>query len=140
MRREDMKTKASMIPCALVTTGMLLSGCTGGGSKAGDAAASQPTSSYSPPQGAIHDLTGAACTSDAHGVWSFKGTISNSSKDTRSYDVTVAVIKPKTSEVLGQKVLTVTLDPGKSQAIRATNIYKGATGTGKCVPVVTLKP
>ena len=141
MRKEAIKSTSRMIlPTAMAAAAMLLAGCNGGGSDGNDPASSQPTSTYSPPEGAIRDLSDVECKPDSHGVWSVKGTVSNSSEENQTYEVTVAVVKTKTSEVLGQKDFVVTLEPGKHRTIKASNIYKGAAESAQCVPVVTLKP
>jgi len=116
----------AVIPAGLLVGAVLLSGCGGEGPDK-DKADETPTSTYSPPVGAINDLTDVECKSDSQGVWSVKGKISNSSKEGQTYEVTAAVIKSKTSEVLGSKDFVVTLEPGKSHVIRAGDIYKGGS-------------
>ena len=140
MRKEEMKFIAkAVIPAGLLMGAVLLSGCGGEGPDQ-DKADETPTSTYSPPVGAIRDLTDVECKPDSQGVWSVKAKISNSSKERQTYEVAAAVIKSETSEVFGKKDFVVTLEPGKSHVIRGSHIYKGAAKSGQCVPVVTLKP
>lgn len=140
MRRAVTKSKSWNLPLTAAAALMLATGCSGGPTPASDSAPIEPTSSYTPPQGAISDLTDLECQPDGHGVWSAEGIVSNSSKEQQTYAVTVAVIKAETSEVLGQKDFVVTLEPGKHRRIQASSIYKGEAQSGQCVPVVTLKP
>lgn len=91
------------------------------------------------PVGAVADLSKVRCKPGPTGDWEGTGTLTNSTRKPRSYDVTFAVIKPKTSEVEGKAEKSVTVGARATQRIRLTSIHQGDVKSGRCVFTVTLK-
>jgi hypothetical protein len=93
---------------------------------------------YVAPKGAISDLSRVRCARDDKGVWSVTALLANNSKRVRSYNVMIAVVQSKTSEVLGEKTFEIKLAAGGSKTITGHDIYSGAAKEATCAPVVTL--
>ncbi|GAA4081715.1 hypothetical protein ACFFOS_27315 [Nocardioides kongjuensis] len=103
------------------------------GDEASDSASAIVAPSVEPTfKGAISSLADVACEA-SNGVWSGKGTLTNSGNKKRTFEVTYSVIKSATSEVLGAKSRKVQLAPGESQAIDFAAIYDKAPKGTQCV-------
>ena len=112
-----------------------LAGCGYSHQKAGPPHRSAPTQ----PVGAISDLSRVRCKPDEHGDWTGSGTLTNPTRKARNYDVTFAVIRPKTSEVEGKAVKGVTVRPRGAQRFSLTSFHQGDVKSGRCVFTVTLR-
>lgn len=89
------------------------------------------------PVGAIDALTKVSCVADAAGVWSGRGTLTNEEGVTRTYLVKFAVVRRRTSEVLGSKQKQLTLEAGASAKVKLSGVYRGkADKQVVCVPRV----
>lgn len=125
-----------------------LAGCSGEeapeqpGSASTSATADAPevsgdTGDLTDPVGAIDALAEVSCAPDASGSWSGRGTLTNEEGVTRRYLVKFAVVRKKTSEVLGSKQKELTLDAGESAVVKLPRLYRGAAGRQLvCVPRV----
>ena len=90
-------------------------------------------------KGAVKALSGFTC-SAKDSSWSATGKLTNSGKAPATYVVKVAIVKPKTFNVVGSAEQTVTLAVGKSQDLSFDKIYSGADHGLLCVPsVVSVK-
>ena len=99
----------------------------------------QHRTEHARPVGAVADLSKVRCKPGPTGDWEGTGTLTNSTRKPRSYDVTFAVIKPKTSEVEGKAEKSVTVGARATQRIRRTSIHQGDVKSGRCVFTVALK-
>lgn len=89
------------------------------------------------PVGAIDALEKVTCAADAASVWSGRGTLTNEEGVTRRYLVKFAIVRKKTSEVLGSKQKELTLQAGESAVVRFPELYRGRAGKQLvCVPRV----
>lgn len=127
-----MKYVVDALLCLLAV--VALSGC-------GDSHQQRPRHDAGPaqPVGAIADLSKVRCKPDAGGDWTGSGTLTNSTREPRHYEVTFAVIKPKTSEVQGKAEKSVTVPARDAQKVSLTSIHQGDVKSGRCVFTVTLK-
>lgn len=116
------------------------------GDPASTSAASHPTSSadvvsgntgdLKDPQGAIAALSDFTCEPDGQGVWSARGRLTNTTKTKTRFLVTVSIIKPKTSEVLGSTEKMYSLQPKAHRQLAWGDIYDKRGRRLQCVPRV----
>lgn len=151
--------KRALLPAALL---LALAGCSGGGSGAAEPGQSQsaPTTSQSSASSAaassggqapgaseptdvssslnaIGDLRKHTCTAAADGSWTFTGTLVNSSTESRTYTVAVAVTVG--AAVQGHTIITETVPAGKSADVKAEKFAKSMGPNGTCEPVVSVE-
>ena len=122
------------------TLGAALVGCTGGGKPSPTPTASATvhntdTGDLKNPVGAIVDLTGFSCSADG-GVWTARGKLVNAQKLAQTYYVTVAVITPADSNVVGSDWRKITVKAGDSLEFSIDSVAKSSASGLKCVPRV----
>jgi hypothetical protein len=120
--------------------GVALVGCVGAGTPSPTPTASATvhntdTGDLKNPVGAITDLTGFSCSAD-NGVWAAKGKLINAQKSAQTYYVTVAVITPADSNVVGSDWRKITVKAGDSLEFSIDSVAKSSTSGLKCVPRV----
>jgi hypothetical protein len=86
-------------------------------------------------KGAIKALSDFKCSATGS-VWAAMGTVTNSGKSKSTYVVQVAVVKPKTFEVLGTKEQSVDVEASQKANVQLDKIYSGAGKGLLCVPSV----
>jgi hypothetical protein len=136
--------KFTTTSAVLLTGALALTGCAGNdktdGSHHRSAASSTKPSGDSgdlkDPVGAIKSIKDVKCSADAHGAWSATGRVENGEGVASKYLVEFAVVKQKTSEVMGSKSKEVSVAAGKSAKIDLGNLYKGDQKGLICVPRV----
>jgi hypothetical protein len=117
-----------------------------GGDKPNTSAASDPgadattvsgnTGDLQDPKGAIAALSDFTCEPDGTGVWSARGTLTNSAETETRFLVSVSVIKSKTYEVLGSTEKMYTLGPKAHRQLAWGDIYDERGMKLQCVPRV----
>ena len=124
----------------LVVVGMLslLTGCTddGGTSRATDGKSGSSTAPADEVVGARAALTGFACKADDAGTWSASGQLNNADKGKATYVVIVSVAG-KDSHVVAEATKKVTVDPGGSADLDASDFGKADGKDLKCSAHVT---
>lgn len=143
---------------AAVVVGLAVAGCTAGpgsppASAGGTTPAGSPSASGAPtasgPSSAVPTpsdplgvpstaqsmmaqdaLTSSTCEADAAGIWSFTGTLHNATDTGRTY--TVAIVVMNGPNVTGHSMQTVTVPPGGTALVHATDIAvsSGSDGSG----------
>jgi len=88
------------------------------------------------PQGAIAALSDFTCEPDGKGVWSARGRLTNTTKTKTRFLVSVSIIKPKTSEVLGSTEKMYTVQPKAHRQLAWGDIYDKPGTKLECVPRV----
>jgi hypothetical protein len=137
-RERKMTVQIRVVAIAALAT-LPFAGCTGDDGSKSPSQPSQATAKYTQPAGAITDLSNFHCSASADGIWSAEGTLTNATSAPRTYDVTVAVAKRNSSEVLGMKQISRTVKAGKKLTFKVAAVHKGASTSAQCVPVVTLR-
>lgn len=69
-------------------------------------------------------------------TWSATGTLTNKGKASQTYQVRVAVVKPKSFEVLATKQQVADVKPGKTIDFTMDKIYTGSEKGLLCIPTV----
>jgi hypothetical protein len=82
-------------------------------------------------------LVSHSCTADAAGVWSFRGTLRNSTEKTKTYTAAVAVTLG--AAMLGHTVVTRKLGPGQQAGISAPKLAKSKDKNAVCEPVISME-
>lgn len=88
-------------------------------------AISGDTGGLKDPTGAVEAMTKVVCKAGPDGAWSATGTLTNEEAEPRKFLVKFAVVKKKTSEVLGSKEATFELAAGESVEVSMKNIHRG---------------
>ena len=86
-------------------------------------------------KGAANSLSNFTCKASDK-TWNATGKLVNDGKAKQTYQVRVAVVKPKSFEVLGTKQSVFDLDAGKSVDVKFDKIYTGSGEGLLCVPSV----
>lgn len=138
------------LPVAIgVVAVVALTGCSGdskdkasssasSAASAARSAAAAKTTEADGSMGAIKQLEKQSCTADKDGKWSFKGHLTNTQKTKQNFVVSASVVDSKTFTVMGRKDIKATLEPGKSQDVKADAFYTKKGGV-QCVLRVTRK-
>lgn len=140
----------ALLPAALL---LVVAGCSGGGpagpSTSHPTAASSlsvstpPTTAPSLPTdvstslNAIDALQKHTCSAGPDGVWTFTGTLVNTTDKAKTYAVAVAVSVG--AAVQGHTLITKTIQPGKSAEVSTANFAETAEHAGTCEPVVSVE-
>lgn len=137
---------------SLVAATVALGACSGSAGEPSKSSAA--TSSVSSPKAATSSATAEAIPSSLKDVkgavaalgdfeckasektWNATGTLTNKGKASQTYQVKVAVVKPKTFEVLGTQQQVTDLKPGKAVDFKMDKIYTGSEKGLLCVPTV----
>jgi len=131
--------KLSIVP---ILAALALSGCSGNGDNE-TGAHQKPVSSTKPSGddgglknavGAIKSVKGVKCARDGDGTWSASATVENGEGTPAEYLVEFAVVKEKTSEVMGSSSKTVKVAAGKSEKVSLPGLYSGDQKGLICVP------
>ncbi len=80
-------------------------------------------------------LSNVVCTADAAGVWSFSGTLTNTSDTAATFSVAVAV--GSTSSVAGHATIQQEVPAGGTAQVRADAFADGAPASSTCQAVVS---
>lgn len=80
-------------------------------------------------------LSNVVCTADAAGVWSFSGTLTNTSDTAATFSVAVAV--GSTSSVAGHATIQQEVPAGGTAEVRADAFADGAPASSTCQAVVS---
>lgn len=138
----------------MIVASLALAACSGGGGAPARSATSPTSSSSSSTSAAPSPASGSASSASLKGVkgaatslsnftckatdksWNASGKLVNTGKSKLTYQVRVAVVKPKSFEVLGTKQSLFDLDAGKSVDVRFDKIYTGPGDGLLCVPSV----
>ena len=80
-------------------------------------------------------LSDVVCAADAAGVWSFSGTLTNTTDTAVTFSVVVAV--GSTSSVAGRASIEQTVPAGGTAEVRADAFADGAPASSTCQAVVS---
>lgn len=95
-----------------------------------------PAPSVSAPDSLVTDaLKNVQCAADAHGTWSFSGTLHNTG--TASVKYTIAIAVGTTSSVAGHAMIEKEVAAGASTEVRAAEVAQAAPAGSTCDAVVS---
>lgn len=106
-----------------------------GGALVAPSSSSTSSTSLKDVKGAATSLSDFSCKATGK-AWSATATLANKTKATLTYQVRVAVVKPKSFQGLGTKQGDFPLNPGKAVEVRFDHIDIGSEAGLLCVPSV----